>query len=43
MTVCEKYGHDIRWRLVVGPMREDERRGAVLLCLDCKKIMTEEA
>lgn len=34
-NVCERYGHDVRWKLVIGPMPEGERRPSVQVCLDC--------
>ncbi len=37
-NVCELYGHDCRWRRVVGPMPEGVRRPAVPVCLDCGKV-----
>lgn len=36
-NVCKIYGHDARWRLLIGPMPEGVRRPAVQVCLDCGK------
>ena len=40
-NVCKIYGHDVRWRLVQGPMPQGVRRPAVKVCLDCGKAWFE--
>lgn len=37
-NVCKIYGHDVRWRLLPGPMPEGVRRPSVQVCLDCAKV-----
>lgn len=37
-NVCEIHGHDVRWRLVLGPVPERHKRPSVLICLDCHKV-----
>lgn len=37
-NVCERFGHDVRWRRIAGPMPEGVRRPAVRRCLDCGRV-----